>query len=86
MTQDEIEILHKLISSGSWKPIQDVLVRHIKSLDSLEGVDTSVEADELKLELRARQRAKNTLAAMLNELAGYGTNDKQASHLTRSMK
>ena len=86
MTQQELETLHALIRSEPWKLVEQVMDEYVTSLNSLDGVDTALDPEALKLEIKARKAAKDILLAILKDLQGYGLQEKSVNPLTRSMK
>jgi hypothetical protein len=86
MTQQEKQLaLHALVNIESWPLVEEVIQRHIDKVTSTDDVDTSKDAAEVKIELKARRLAKEYIQALLQELKGYGVTNA-TNPMNRSMK
>lgn len=86
LTQEQIEMLQKIVTGGEWKLVNEILDGHVAKLSTLEGIDLTTDPQELKTELMARKKARDGLSAFLSEMRGYGAQEKITTPLNRSMK
>lgn len=85
MTQQEIEILHAIVTAESWKLVEHVIEKHVQKLTSVDEMDLTKESDQVMLEVMARKLAKQTLTEILADLSGYGAQEK-TNPMNRSFK
>ena len=86
LTQEQLESLRKVVNGGEWKLVNEILDEHVAKLSTLEGIDLTIDPQELKVELIARKKARDALSAFLSEMRGYGAQESITTPLNRSMK
>ena len=85
MTDEQSQMIANLVTSGSWKEVEKVFLEHMNSLDSITGLDKSLDPQEMMIELKARMLAKDKLEEILMELNAYGLQN-QGEPVPRSFR
>lgn len=75
-----------MVRSEAWKLIDQIIDAHINRLKSIDELDLNVDSVALKINVESRKKAADTLHNILQEIRGYGVQEKSVSPITRSMK
>jgi hypothetical protein len=85
MDQKE-EGLIALITSESWKYVEQITEEELSSLQSIAEIETTGEAEEIRIEILARKRAAETVKRIMGRIKSHGNAKPPTTPLTRSMK